>query len=107
MITALEGNTKPFVLAMLGDRSPLPPEFLERVRERRIILSRSSEESLVAFAHVIAYGQRLAALRPSAKPEPFKGLPKLGSGPQPEWLGKQLLSAIGLKTPQGGLAKSF
>ena len=106
MITALEGNTKPFVLAMLGDRSPLPPEFLARAREKRIILSRSSEESLIALAHVIEYGQRLAELRPASAPEPFKNLPKLGQGPQPEWLGKQLLSAIGLKTPPGGLARS-
>jgi acyl-CoA synthetase (NDP forming) len=107
MISALEGNTKPFVLAMLGDRSPLPPEFVERARERRIILSRSSEESLIALAHVIEYGQRLAELRPSSTPEPFSGLPKLGSGPQPEWLGKQLLAAIGIKTPQGALAKTL
>ncbi len=106
MIAALEGNPKPFVLAMLGDRSPLPPEFLERAREKRIIVSRSSEESLIALARVIEYGQRLAELRPASAPAPFSGLPKLGSGPQPEWLGKQLLAAIGLKTPPGALAKS-
>lgn len=106
MIAAMEGNPKPFVLAMLGDRSPLPPEFLERAREKRIIMSRSSERSLVALARVIEYGQRVAALRPAATPAPFSGLPKLGSGPQPEWLGKKLLAAIGLKTPPGDLAKS-
>jgi acetate---CoA ligase (ADP-forming) len=106
MISALEGNTKPFVLAMLGDRSPLPPEFLDRVREKRIILSRSSERAVVGLARVIEYGQRVAALRPAATPAPFAGLPKLGSGPQPEWLGKQLLAAIGLKIPAGTLAKT-
>lgn len=105
IIAAKEGSRKPLVLAMLGDRSPLPPEFMELARENRVILSRSSERSFRAMAHVIAYGQSLAELQtvPPA-PKPFTGLPKLGHGPQPEWLGKQLLAAIGLKTPAGGLA---
>lgn len=107
MVEAFEGNTKPVVLAMLGDRSPLPPEFVELAREKRVILSRSSERSFRAMAHVIRYGRQLAELRMRpAAPAPFGGLPALGKGPQPEWLGKQLLAAIGLKTPPGALAKS-
>lgn len=107
LIAAMEGCAKPVVLSMLGDRSPLPPEFVELAREKRVILSRSSERSFRAMAHVIAYGKRLAELRSApAAVAPFSGLPKLGSGAQPEWLGKHLLAAIGLKTPPGALAKS-
>lgn len=107
IVAAKEGCSKPLVLAMLGDRSPLPPEFMELARDKRVILSRSSERSFRAMAHVIAYGQRLAELRTAPPaPKPFAGLPKLGRGPQPEWLGKQLLAAIGLKTPPGALATS-
>ena len=107
IIAAKEGSPKPLVLAILGDGATLPSEFLELAREKRVILSRSSERSFRAMATVIAYGQRLAELPAApATPAPFSGLPALGRGPQPEWLGKQLLGAIGIKTPPGALAKS-
>ncbi len=107
MIAATEGNTKPFVLAMLGDRSPLPQEFTDLAREKRIILSRSSERALLALAHVTEYGKHLAKSRQAA-PAVVRpgGLPALGSGPQPEWLGKQVLAAAGFRVPEGGLAKT-
>jgi acetate---CoA ligase (ADP-forming) len=106
IVEANKGNPKPMVLAMLGDRSPLPQELLEVARENRIILSRSSERSFRAMAHVINYGQGFNKAQSAAKPAPFSGLPKLGSGTQAEWLGKQFLAAAGLRVPQGGLAKS-
>ena len=108
IVEVTKGSTKPVILAMLGDRSPLPPEFVEIARENRVMLSRSSERSLKAMATVTEYGQRLAALKAqgAAKPAPFQKLPKLGSGTQAEWLGKQVLAAAGIKVPAGGLAKT-
>src|SRR5262249_61525242 len=87
LIKALEGNKKPVVFSILGDRSALAPEFLELAREHRIILSRSSERSLRAMAQVTAYGKHLAVARSNDAPKPFAGLPKLGLGLQYEWLG--------------------
>ena len=34
------------------------------------------------------------------------GLPAMGKGPQPEWLGKKVFAAAGIRVPEGGLAKS-
>ena len=31
----------------------------------------------------------------------LSGLPKLGSGPQPEWLGKDVFRAVGIAVPHG------
>jgi acetate---CoA ligase (ADP-forming) len=94
------------VFSILGDRSPLAPEFLELAREHRIILSRSSERTLRAMAQVTAYGKHLAVARSNEAPKPFAGLPQLGHGPQPEWLGKKVLAAAGIAIPAGDLARS-
>ncbi len=106
LIAALEGNTKPVVFSILGDTSPLAPDFLTIAREHRIILSRSSERSLRAMAQATAHGKAVAAAQIAAPAQPVKNPPKLGSGPQVEWLGKALLTAAGIKIPDGALARS-
>lgn len=106
LIAAMEGNTKPVVFSILGDRSALAPEFLELAREHRIILSRSSERSLRAMAQVTFHGRSLAVARASTPPEPIANLPALGKGPQPEWLGKKVLAAAGIRIPAGSLAST-
>jgi acyl-CoA synthetase (NDP forming) len=52
------------------------------------------------------YGRLLARNRASAAAEPISGLPNLGKGAQPEWLGKQALLAAGLRVPDGALART-
>jgi succinyl-CoA synthetase beta subunit len=39
-----------------------------------------------------------------ANPAPFPGMPALRKGAQPEWLGKKVLSATGIRVPDGELA---
>lgn len=106
ILQALPGNRKPFVLSLLGDRTPLPPEFVQLARDNRIIISRSAERSLRAMARVTEYGRTLAGLDAKAPAQRFEGLPAFGKGPQPEWLGKQALRAIGVATPEGDLART-
>ena len=106
IIEALKGNKKPLVFSVLGDTSPLAPEFLALARDNHIILSRSSERSLRAMAQATAHGRAVAAAKNSTPATPIPNLPKLGSGPQPEWLGKQVFAAAGIKIPDGALAKT-
>ncbi|HEY4775075.1 MAG TPA: acetate--CoA ligase family protein [Xanthobacteraceae bacterium] len=106
LIEALQGNTKPVVFSILGDRSPLAPEFLALAGEHRIILSRSAERSLRAIACVTEYGRNLAAMDAVAPAPPFSGLPPLGRGTQPEWRAKKLLAAAGIQVPAGDLART-
>ncbi len=97
IIEALKDNKKPLVFSVLGDTSPLAPEFLALARDNHVILSRSSERSLRAMAQATAHGRAVAVAKNSAPATPIPNLPKLGSGPQPEWLGKQVFAAAGIK----------
>ena len=40
VLKAMEGSAKPVVFSILGERSPLPQEFLDLAREKKLILSR-------------------------------------------------------------------
>jgi acyl-CoA synthetase (NDP forming) len=59
-------------------------------------------------ANYVRYGKLLERLRNkrTAAPQPFAGLPEFATGAQPEWIGKKALAAMGIRVPDGGLAKS-
>jgi succinyl-CoA synthetase beta subunit len=57
------------------------------------------------MAQVTFHGRALARAKP-ATATPLPGLPQLGSGTQPEWLGKTFLAAAGIAIPPGGLART-
>jgi acyl-CoA synthetase (NDP forming) len=77
---------------------------LEAAKESPAVFSRSSDRMLRAIAHYTRYGRLLAHSRAGPKGEPFERLPKLGKGPQPEWLGKKVFAAAGIRVPDGKLA---
>jgi len=58
-----------------------------------------------AIALYTRYG-RLLARQSAPAAAPIAGLPKLGKGAQPEWLGKRALAATGICVPAGKLARS-
>jgi acyl-CoA synthetase (NDP forming) len=105
IIAAKQMSEKPLALAMLGDASPLPPDFIQTAREHKIVLSRSSDRTLRAMAHVIARGNHKYVPEDTA-PQPFALMPKFTAGVQPEWRGKQVLAAAGIAIPRGGLAEN-
>jgi acyl-CoA synthetase (NDP forming) len=102
----MEGSDKPKVIVALGDSWPLAPDVMEAVKQSPAVFGRSSDRMMRAIATYLRYGRLLARARTAAKPEPIKGLPKLGKGTQPEWLGKKVLAAAGVKVPDGELART-
>jgi len=98
-------SDKPKVLVALGDTWTLGPDVLDAVRESPAVFSRSSDRMLRAIALYTRYG-RMLARPPAATPEPIKGLPKLAKGAAPEWLGKKVLAAAGIRVPGGDLARN-
>lgn len=100
------GSTKPKVMVALGDTWPLGPDVMEAVRESPAVFSRSSDRMMRAIALYTRYGRLLARPRASMPPEPMKELPKLVKGAQPEWLGKKVLAAAGVRVPNGELART-
>jgi acyl-CoA synthetase (NDP forming) len=99
-------SPKPKVMVALGDTWPLSPEVLQAVNESPAVFSRSSDRMLRAIALYTRYGRSLARTRVADNPAPFAGMPKLGKGAQPEWLGKKILTAAGIRVPEGELART-
>lgn len=103
ILEARRGSHKPVALALLGDGSPLPPELLAAVREHGVIVSRSSDRTLRAMANVLRRSPPPGPSQPD-RPRPPE-LPAMSTaGPQPEWLGKGILAALGIAVPRGRLA---
>ena len=102
----MAGSSKPKVMVALGDTWPLGPDVMEAVKQSPAVFSRSSDRMLRAIALYTRYGRLLARPRAGASPEPIKGLPRLGKGAQPEWLGKKVLAAAGIRVPDGELART-
>jgi acyl-CoA synthetase (NDP forming) len=97
-------SSKPKVMVALGDAWPLAGDVEAAVKESPAVFSRSSDRMLRAIAHYTRYGRNLARPRLSIASRPIPGLPKLGRGTQPEWLGKRLIAAAGIRIPDGALA---
>ena len=99
-------SPKPKVLVALGDTWKLGADVDEAAKESPAIYSRSSDRMLRAIALYTKYGRSLARERAVSAPMPIAGLPKLGKGVQPEWLGKKVLAAAGIRVPNGDLART-
>jgi acyl-CoA synthetase (NDP forming) len=99
-------SPKPKVMVALGDTWQLDPETLKTIGETPAVFSRSSDRMLRAINLYTRYGRSLARTRAAPNPAPFLGLPTLGKGPHPEWLGKKVLSAAGIRVPEGELART-
>ena len=90
----------------LGDTLPLGADVMDAVKQSPAVFARSSDRMLRAIALYTRYGRLLARPRAGASPEPIEGLPRLGKGTQPEWLGKKVLAAAGVRVPDGDLART-
>jgi acyl-CoA synthetase (NDP forming) len=101
----MEGSDKPKVMVALGDTWTLGPDVIEAVKQGPAVFGRSSDRMMRAVALYTRYGRLLARSRID-KAEPIKELPKLGKGTQPEWLGKKVLAAAGIRVPAGDLART-
>ena len=99
-------SPKPKVMVALGDTWKLGADVDEAAKQSPAVFSRSSDRMLRAIAHYTRYGRLLAHTRVIDVTAPLVGLPKLGAGAQPEWLGKQVLAAAGIRVPAGKLTQA-
>jgi acyl-CoA synthetase (NDP forming) len=102
----MASSPKPKVMVALGDTWQLAPDIMQAASESPAVFSRSSDRMLRAIAHYTRYGRLLARSRAAASTAPVQGLPQLGKGTQPEWLGKKALAAAGVRVPAGELART-
>lgn len=112
---------KPVTVSLLGDITPITPEFRAYATAHGMVISNSPERMIRAVAAVTRYGRALA--RPVATSAAAPAVPAQGTsagpgftagladalagrGALPEWLGKRLLASAGLPVPPGGLAST-
>jgi acetate---CoA ligase (ADP-forming) len=103
----MASSPKPKVMVALGETWQLGPDVNEAVKESPAVYSRSSDRMLRAIALYTKYGRLLARSRVTGTPMSIAGLPKIGNGAQPEWLGKKVLAAAGICVPDGDLARTL
>src|SRR3981189_3710595 len=95
-------SSKPKVMVALGDTWQLAPDTMQAINESPAVFSRSSDRMLRAITLYTRYGRSLARTRVAPRPAPFPGMPKLGKGTQPEWLGEDGQWGGGQPEPRGG-----
>ena len=98
-------SSKPILISPLGEDATLPEDFEKLARSSGLIISRSPERALRSAAALTCYGRSQARQPAKLAPIPSGALPPLHNGIQPEWLGKKVLSALGIACPAGELAK--
>jgi acetate---CoA ligase (ADP-forming) len=106
LLPPLAASAKPVAVAVMGDEVPLPAEFIAAFRSNGIPFFRSPERALRAMAHATAYGRKLAAARPAVAATSLPPLRLERAGIYPEYEGKALMTALGIATPRGELAKT-
>lgn len=106
LVPVLEQAVKPVALVIMGDESPLGDEFKALVRDSGIPFLRSPDRALHAMARVHQRGQLLADAEDRATPVAVPAALAIAAGPVAEYKGKQVLQALGIRVPDGGLATS-
>ncbi len=107
IVPAMAKATKPAVLVLTGDSSPVEPFFMEAIQASGVPLFRSADRALRALRRVAQYGE---ALQRAARAQTAAALaiPLPGAVPAngilAEYQGKAWLAQAGLAVPQGALA---
>jgi acyl-CoA synthetase (NDP forming) len=96
----------PAIFVLAGEDAPLPPALLAKAAAHRVLVMRSNERAIRTLATCRRYAESLARPIADEEQDAFAGLPDLPSGVQAEHAGKALLSAIGIRVPEGGLSTS-
>ena len=100
-------SRKPMIMTLLGDGGTWPPPIVEAAAASPAVVSRSTDRMMRTAANLVRYGRSLARTPVRGLSEPFANVPAfLGKGPQPEWFGKKLLAAAGIRVPDGDLART-
>jgi succinyl-CoA synthetase beta subunit len=101
----LEATSKPVAVVYMGDDYPLDQQFMDEMRDSGIPFFRSPDRALRALARLSAHGR--VQVQASVAAPAHEPLALDTHGPVAEWRGKEILNALGVKTPQGGLARTL
>ena len=107
IIPTIGRASKPTVLVLTGDSSPVEPFFLDAIEASGVPLFRSADRALRALRRVAQYGEALQRAA-RAQSNAIEAVPLPGAVPPngifAEYQGKAWLARAGLTVPQGALA---
>lgn len=110
IVPTIAKATKPAVLVLTGDNSPVEPFFLQAIEASGVPLFRSADRALRALRRVAQYGEARERAARAANARAAAALPLPGAVPPngifAEYQGKDWLQAAGLPVPAGALATS-
>ena len=96
--------TKPVIFAALDEGAKFPHEYLEELRRMAVPFYPSPERAFRALARVTASIEHPEGSS-TAENQLLPDLPPI-AGEMPEYKSKQILTALGIRVPEGKLAKS-
>lgn len=109
IIPTIGRASKPTVLVLTGDSSPVEPFFLDAIEASGVPLFRSADRALRALRRVAQYGEALQRAA-RAQSNAIEAVPLPGAVPPngifAEYQGKAWLARAGLTVPQGALAST-
>ncbi len=104
--SATAETSAPFVYVVHNEGVPIPAEAAKIIKDANMVVMRSSERAMRALGTLSNYARHISRA-PTRRPVvPVPSLPAMATGTQPEWLGKQVLRALGVSVPAGGLART-
>ena len=105
LFPVIEASAKPVAFSLFGDETPLVPEFIDMAKAASVTLFRSPDRALRAMARAASYGRALAAAKRRATFElpPYR---LAASGDLTEYQGKAFLATLGIRVPDGALARN-
>ena len=110
IVPSIAKATKPAVLVLTGDSSPVEPYFMQAIEASGVPLFRSADRALRALRRVAQYGEARERAARAAGVRAAAALPLPGAVPPngifAEYQGKGWLQAAGLPVPAGALATS-
>lgn len=104
---AAEGSSKPVVVGLFADVTPVPDTLRDYAAAHGIVISTSPERLVRAIATVNRYVQAVQSATSDAEPTLSGAMLDFGAEVQVEWAGKALMAELGVPVPQGGLATSM
>lgn len=109
IVPTIAKATKPAVLVLTGDDSPVESFFREAIHASGVPLFRSADRAMRALRRVAQYGEALARAA-RVQTAVVQALPLPGAVPEngifAEYQGKAWLQAAGVPVPKGGLART-
>jgi acyl-CoA synthetase (NDP forming) len=101
--------TKPVLFAGLDEGAQVSPAYVSELRMLGVPFFPSPERAFRALGRLTAFAEELARHTNSSREAGLKtgGLPILPTGVIPEYRSKEVLTTLGIRVPEGGLARNI